>query len=308
MVMDDEKHFVFLCFLQNIQKYNDMEPIRDIRLERLMEREKELNCLYSIENLLHNDNRKLEYIFQDLVSTIPHGWQYPTVCECRIVHEDNIYMSADFRETEYMQSADIIVDEHIAGRIDVVYLQLIRLHKGSAFLTEEQKLLNTISASIGKTIFRRQLASTLEYIRDNNKESTAVIDAKQILNAEPDEHWKWRHEMVEKIASHLDLGKFGLKGLYLIGSTKNAQAGPGSDIDLLALSEGDPKLINDLRLWIQGWGLCLDELNYRKTGFRSNESLIDLHIVTDEDIKKGDSYAIMINATTDGARPIKTIE
>ncbi|MEE4256173.1 MAG: nucleotidyltransferase domain-containing protein [Bacteroidales bacterium] len=285
-----------------------MEPIRNIRLEKLMEREKELNCLYNIENLLHDDNRKLEYILQDLVSAIPRGWQYPTVCECRIIHEENTYKSDDFRETEYMQSADIIVDEHIAGRIDVVYLQLIRMHKGSAFLSEEQKLLNTISASIGKTIFRRQLASTLEYLRAKDRGNGAEIDTNRILNAVSDEHWKWRFEMVEKIASYLDLGKFGLKGLYLIGSTKNAQAGPGSDIDLLALSEGDPKLSNDFRLWIQGWGLCLDELNYRKTGFRSNESLIDLHIVTEEDIEKGDSYAIMINAVTDGARLIKTTE
>jgi len=285
-----------------------MEPIRNIRLEKLMEREKELNCLYNIENLLHDDNRKLEYILQDLVNTIPHGWQYPTVCECRVTHEDKVYMSADFRETEYMQTADIIVDEHIAGRIDVVYLQLIRLHKGSAFLSEEQKLLNTISASIGKTIFRRQLASTLAYIRENDIADKSEPDNNMILNAESDEHWKWRFEMVEKIASHLDLREFGLKGLYLIGSTKNAHAGPGSDIDLLALSDGDPKLSNDFRLWIEGWGLCLDELNFRKTGYRSDESLIDLHIVTDEDIEKGDSYAIMINAVTDGARPIKTTE
>ena len=118
---------------------------RNIRLEKLLEREKELNCLYSVESLLVDDSRKFEYVLRDLVKEIPPGWQYPTVCECRIKLGDKEYQTEDFKETEYMQSADIIVDEHVAGCIEVVYLQLIRLHKGNAFLSEEQKLLNTIA-------------------------------------------------------------------------------------------------------------------------------------------------------------------
>jgi predicted nucleotidyltransferase len=281
---------------------------RNIRLEKLMEREKELNCLYAVESLLHDDGRKIEYILQDLAAAIPRGWQYTTVCECRITLEGKEYSSPDFRETEYMQSADIIIDDHVAGRVDVAYLQLIRLHKGSAFLSEEQKLLNIIATNIGRSIFRRQLKSTLEYIKESRERDTQTVDDSMIIAADSDEHWKWRYEIIERLAAHLDLERFGLKGLYLIGSTKNANAGPGSDIDLLALSKGDQNLNRDFKQWIEGWGLCLDELNYRKTGFRSNESLIDLHIVTDDDIKQGNSYAIMINAVSDRARPIKIIE
>ena len=36
-----------------------------------------------------------------------------------------------------------------------------------------------------------------------------------------------------------------------------------------------------------------------------NDGIIDLHLVTDEDIKNRTSYAIMIGAVTDGARLIK---
>ncbi len=280
---------------------------RNIRLEKLMEREKELNCLYSVENLLVDDNKKLEYVLQDLVKIISSGWQYPTVCECRIKIEDKEYQTEDFKETEYMQSADIIVDEHVAGCIEVVYLQLIRLHKGNAFLSEEQKLLNTIAISIGKSIFRRQLKSTLEYIKSKGK-SEKTNDDDMILSPDSDEHWKWRYEMVEKIASQLSLERFGLKGLYLIGSTKNANAGPGSDIDLLVHSGGDKKLDEKFILWIEGWGYCLEEMNYLKTGYRSTDSLIDLHIVSDDDILKKNSYASMINAVTDQARPIKLLD
>jgi len=48
-----------------------------------------------------------------------------------------------------------------------------------------------------------------------------------------DDHWRWRLRMVQKIAAELDPERYGVKGLYLYGSTKNATAGPGSDIDVL---------------------------------------------------------------------------
>ncbi len=281
------------------------ENMRNVRLERLMEREKELNCLYSIESLLIDDQRKLEYILPDVVREVPKGWQYTTVCECRITLEDKEYQSDDYRKSEYVQSADIIIGEHVAGKIEVIYTQLIRMHKGSPFLPEEQKLLNTIAGSLGRTLFRRKLKSTLDYMKRQPKESRKSLDEENILNPESDQHWKWRWELVEKIASHLDLERFGLKGLYLIGSTKNANAGPGSDIDLIAHSEGNAEQDEKLRLWMEGWGYCLEEINYRRTGYRSSDPLIDLHIITDEDIRNKDSYAIMLTAVSDRARPIK---
>lgn len=278
---------------------------RNIRLEKLIEREKELNCLYNIESLLLNDKTPLDKILQDLTYIIPPGWQYQTVCECRITFEDKSFKTEDFRETEYMHSADIITGEHVAGKIDIAYTQLIRLHRGVAFLPEEEKLLNTIAIILGRTIFRRKLKSTLNYLKSTREEKGLQYDEDMVLNPDSDQHWKWRYGIVEKIAEHLDLDRFGLKGIYLIGSTKNACAGPGSDIDILAHSGGDNKKMENLKLWMQGWGLCLNELNFIKSGYRSQDSLIDLHIITDEDIRKNDSYACLINTVTDRARPIK---
>ncbi|MCK5672698.1 MAG: hypothetical protein KAH95_04945, partial [Spirochaetales bacterium] len=48
-----------------------------------------------------------------------------------------------------------------------------------------------------------------------------------------DDFWKWRYHMAETIASKLSANRFGVKAFYLFGSTKNASAGPSSDIDIL---------------------------------------------------------------------------
>jgi len=115
--------------------------------------------------------------------------------------------------------------------------------------------------------------------------------------------WAWRLQMAEHVASQLDPARFGVKGFYVFGSTKNANAGPQSDIDILIHFQGTKKQRQELLGWLEGWSLALDEINYQKTGHRSG-GLLDIHIVTDEDIARKDSYASKIGAVTDAARPL----
>jgi predicted nucleotidyltransferase len=115
--------------------------------------------------------------------------------------------------------------------------------------------------------------------------------------------WAWRLQMAEHVASQLDSARFGVKGFYVFGSTKNANAGPQSDIDILIHFQGTKKQRQELLVWLEGWSLALDEINYQKTGHRSG-GLLDIHIVTDEDIARKESYASKIGAVTDAARPL----
>ncbi len=47
----------------------------------------------------------------------------------------------------------------------------------------------------------------------------------------------------------------------------------------------------------------MDEVNYLQTGYRTG-GLLDIHIVTNDDIAKHNSYAVKIGAVTDAARPL----
>jgi len=94
-----------------------------------------------------------------------------------------------------------------------------------------------------------------------------------------------------------------VEGFYVFGSTKNATAGLNSDIDILIHFRGTENQREKLKLWLEGWSLCLDEINYLRTGYRTG-GLLDVHIVTDEDIENKNSYAVKIGAVTDPAREI----
>jgi hypothetical protein len=109
--------------------------------------------------------------------------------------------------------------------------------------------------------------------------------------------------MAERIAGELDGARFGVKGFYVFGSTKNATAGPGSDLDVIVHFGGEPKQRGDLAIWLDAWSLCLAEVNYLRTGYKS-DGLLDVHWVTDEDIAKRTSFAVKIGAITDAARPL----
>jgi pyruvate,water dikinase len=130
-----------------------------------------------------------------------------------------------------------------------------------------------------------------------NGEETKQTDTRS------EDAWRWRYRMAEKIAAMLDAEKFGVKAFYIFGSVKNATAGPASDIDILIHSIGNQHQSAELKLWLEGWSLCLSEMNYLRTGYKT-ENILDAHIITNEDIKNKDSFALKIGAITDAAKEI----
>jgi hypothetical protein len=125
-----------------------------------------------------------------------------------------------------------------------------------------------------------------------------------LVSVPTEAHWRWRLRMAERIAEELDAGRFGVKAMYVFGSVKNATAGPNSDIDLLVHDGGAGRKRTELALWLDGWGRSLSEMNYLRTGYKS-EGLLDVHYVTDRDIEKQTSFAAKIGAVTDPARPLQ---
>jgi len=273
-------------------------------VKRLKEREKELNCLYRVNEILNDEYKDLPQVFRKIIQTMPTGWQHPTICEVCIRYNDQEYQTDDFISTEWEQTASLIIDNNIVGTITVVYTQKIHENRKNQFFPEEQKLLNTIADKLSDYIFRQKLFNTVSALK-NGIDQKRGAEIEMLLSAENDEHWKWRMEMANIIASKLDFKKFKVKGVYIIGSTKNASAGPASDIDLMIHIEESIREKELLEAWIDGWSLCLSEMNYKKTGYRIEKGLVDLHIITDQDIKNKTSYAVMIGAITDRARPLR---
>jgi pyruvate,water dikinase len=118
-----------------------------------------------------------------------------------------------------------------------------------------------------------------------------------------EDHARWRLRMAQKIAQEAGHKSFGIKGCYLIGSTGNGTAGAEADIDLIIHFAGPAEMKSALEYWLDGWSRCLAEINFLRTGYQAR-GLLDVRIVTDEDVDKQAGVAAKIRAVSDAARPL----
>ena len=160
------------------------------------------------------------------------------------------------------------------------------------------------NGNILRVLMNADLDEAVAFLAIPQKETERVQTEISSGGRAGEEHSRWRYRMAQRIAGQLPPGRFGIKAFYLIGSTKNATAGPQSDIDLLLHFEGTEEQRKDLALWLEGWGRCLAEVNFLRTGYR-RETLLDVHLITDIDIAERSPYAVKIGAITDPARELQ---
>jgi len=136
------------------------KPVNKMILE-LQERFKELNCLYQIEELLTRPGSSIKEIFNSILKAMPPGWQHPELCQVRIIYEQVHYSLPDFKETPWVQKADIVFQGKSVGTIEVYYIKEMPKQDEGPFLKEERKLLNTISERLSHFIMQRSLEQSL---------------------------------------------------------------------------------------------------------------------------------------------------
>lgn len=175
------------------------------------------------------------------------------------------------------------------------------------YLQDTIRVIDVVKSTGGmilRVLMNAELEEALAMFVQPSVEMQIEKEIKESFEYHPSDHWRWRLKMAEKIASELDGEKFGVKGMYIFGSTKDAVAGPSSDIDLLVHIDNEKCNRRELELWFEGWSLCLSEINYLRTGYKS-QGLLDVHYVTDDDFMNKTSYALKINALTDAAHQLK---
>ncbi len=111
----------------------------------------------------------------------------------------------------------------------------------------------------------------------------------------PPDHSKWRYDRIIQVLSSLDSGRFGIVDIYLTGSVKECCAGPASDIDLIIHFRGTPEQKEDLIAWFNEWSKKLDQENLERTGITTG-GLLDIHLITDQDILDRSSWAVHLDA------------
>jgi len=122
----------------------------------LIERVKELTCLYGIAQIAGQPDISLEEIIQGIVELLPPAWQYPEIAFARIILDGISYTTQGFRECRWKQTTEIVVDGVSRGVVELVYAEeKLDLDEGP-FLKEERNLINAVAGQVALVVERRQ--------------------------------------------------------------------------------------------------------------------------------------------------------
>jgi DNA-binding CsgD family transcriptional regulator len=120
----------------------------------LIERVKELTCLYGISELIDNSQDSMEKILDEAPHILPPCWQYPDTACARITFHEEEYTSSDFKVSEWGQFSAIEIENIQVGNVEVYYLEPKPLLDEGPFLYEERLLIDAIARMIGRAAQR----------------------------------------------------------------------------------------------------------------------------------------------------------
>jgi signal transduction histidine kinase len=122
----------------------------------LLERVKELTCLYNIAQIAEQPGMSTEEVFQSIVNVLPPAWQYQDMAASRIIFDGQIYETQDFPETRHKQTAQISVRGVPRGTVEVVYREERPDLDEGPFLKEERKLIDNVARQVAIIVERRE--------------------------------------------------------------------------------------------------------------------------------------------------------
>ncbi len=122
----------------------------------LLERIKELSCLYGIAQLAADTSMSIEKMLDGIVRILPPAWLYPEVACARIILDDHSHPESDYKPVRHRLRAPIIISGKHRGYVEVAYREDRPRRDEGPFLNEERALLDTVAKEIAIIIMRRE--------------------------------------------------------------------------------------------------------------------------------------------------------
>jgi len=153
--------------------YEEIEQrVKNLEL-KLAEREKELNALYGLSEIVEKEDLSLHEILKQVPGLLSASWHYPEAACTRVILGNQKFSTGNFRVTNWRQAADIIVNGKRAGEIEIYYLKEKPELDEGPFYKEERKLIDACAERLGRIIERKQLEEETQH---QWEQFAAIID------------------------------------------------------------------------------------------------------------------------------------
>jgi signal transduction histidine kinase/integral membrane sensor domain MASE1 len=132
----------------------------------LNERVKELTTLHGVARLLQANRGVSLELLREMVSLLPAGWQYPAICEARIVYGQLQVTTPGWHDTPWKQAASFVTSDGRRGVIEVVYLVEKPVEAEGPFLIQERALILSLADMLAAHLERHQAEEALRRAYD----------------------------------------------------------------------------------------------------------------------------------------------
>jgi ATP/maltotriose-dependent transcriptional regulator MalT len=158
---------------------DDMKMVPDEK-SALVERIKELDCLYHISRLFSQHSLRLEDLLKEIVKIIPGAWQFPERTCVRISYDGWEYRSKNYSLGSTSQKETIESKKRKCGFVEVAYLDEGSRISRKVFLEDEKKLLKAITGLLGSIIEKKEAEMSLKQTTDELHKQTLELENKNI--------------------------------------------------------------------------------------------------------------------------------
>ncbi len=165
----------------------------------LLERIKELNCLYGISRLAQHREQPLGELLTDIAGLIRSSWQYPDIACASIRLGETRHNSDNFVRTHWCQSSPIIVDAEECGAVEVCYLEERPDCDEGPFLREERSLIDAVADQIGRIVAQRRVEEQMRAL------------SQELIMAQENERQRIARELHDHLAQDLSLARADLE-------------------------------------------------------------------------------------------------
>lgn len=171
-------------------------------LEKTRELEKrigELDCLYSISDLIENED-SLENILRGTVNLLPSAMEFPENASARLSLYGRQYRTDNYEETSWKLVRPIFVRNMEAGFLELNYVKEPEREDGPVFRESEQKLLRSVAERLGRIVERKEGEERLR--ESEEKYSTVVESARDGIVIIQDRVFKYANGAMAEISGY----------------------------------------------------------------------------------------------------------
>lgn len=209
-----------------VESYEDLAQLLGVAISNrrakaaLVERVKELTCMYRIAHIAAESNAGLEDMLQKVVELLPVALQYPHLAKARILLGQHSFCSDGFEAGPYHLSADLIMRGDVEGKVEVFYTESaahafddLQFPIEEPFLAEEQHLIVGVARELNAIIERKHAEEEKLQLREQVRHASRLVTIGQLAAGVA-------HELNEPLGNILGFAQLASKSPNLNDQTR----------------------------------------------------------------------------------------